>query len=197
MQELKPRERLVFYDEFAVYDRPSLYYAWAERNHKPEIPSNEKRKQNKVNGMLSVDALTGEIYLQLQPKSKTEDVAEYLMDLSEDAYKDKVEKLLIVLDNNSTHKEKMKKQLRDHLQTAGTADKMVVEFIHTPAYSPDFNLAEYEIHLLRLEKLHHLPSDITIAEIERKLESVKILMNPEQIFKTLEHIFALAPMSIS
>jgi hypothetical protein len=72
-----------------------------------------------------------------------------------------------------------------------------VEFIHIPAYSPDFNLAEYEIHLLRLEKLHHLPSDLRISEIEKKLESVKILMNPEQIFKTLEHIFALAPMSIS
>ena len=180
----------MFYDEFAVYDRPSLYYAWAERNSKPEIPSNEKRRRNKVNGMLLVDALTGEIYLQLQPKSKTEDVLQYLMDLCEDAYKDNVEKLLIALDNNSTHKEKMKKQLREHLQIAGIADRIVVEFIHIPAYSPDFNLAEYEIHLLRLEKLHHLPSDITIAEIEKKLESVKILMNPEQIFKTLEHIFA-------
>jgi hypothetical protein len=39
--------------------------------------------------------------------------------------------------------------------------------------------------------------DVTIAEIEAKLESVEILMNPEQISKTLEHIFALAPVSIS
>jgi hypothetical protein len=147
--------------------------------------------------MLSVDAVTGEIYLQLQPTSKTEDVAQYLIDLCEDAYKDNIGKLLIALDNNSTHKEKMKKQLREHLQTAGIADKIVIEFIHTPAYSPDFNLAEYEIHLLRLEKLHHLPANITIAEIEKKLEDVKILMNPEQILKTLEHIFALVPMSIS
>jgi transposase len=197
MQELEPGERLVFYDEFAVYDRPSLYYAWAERNSKPEIPSNEKRKRNKVNGMLSVDALSGEIYLQLQPKSKTEDVSQYLKDLCEDAYRDKVEKLLIALDNNPTHKDKMKKQVREHLQNAGIADKIVVEFIHIPAYSPDFNLAEYEIHLLRLERLHHLPSDITIAEIEARLESVEILMNPEQISRTLKHIFALAPVSIS
>jgi hypothetical protein len=92
----------VFYDEFAVYDRPSLYYAWAERNSKPEIPSNEK-----------------------------------------------------------------------------------------------INLAEYEIHLLRLEHLHHLPSSVTIAEIEQKLESVKVLMNSDQILKTLKHIFALVPASIS
>ena len=60
-----------------------------------------------------------------------------------------------------------------------------------PAYSPDFNLAEYEIHLLRLQKLHHLSSNVTIAEIEQKLKDVKILMNSEQIYRTLEHIFAL------
>jgi transposase len=147
--------------------------------------------------MLSVDAVSGEIYLQLKPNSKAEDVSEYLLDLCKEAHKDKIEKLSIALDNNSTHKKKMKKQLREHLQTAGITDKIAIEFIHTPAYSPDFNLAEYEIHLLRLEKLHHLPSNITIAEIEKKLEDVKILMNSEQIFRTLEHIFALVPLSIS
>ena len=187
---------MVFYDEFAVYDRPSLYYAWAERNTKPAVASNEKRKRNKVNGMLAVDAVSGEIYLQLQPNSKTEDVVKYLVDLSKDAYKDNIEKLSIALDNNSTHKKKMKTLFREHLQTLGIADKMIVEFIHTPAYSPDYNLAEYEIHLLRLEKLHHLPSNITIAEIEKRLENVKILMDSVQISRTLEHIFALAPLSI-
>jgi hypothetical protein len=157
-----------------VYDRPSLYYAWAERNSKPQVPSNEKRKRNKVNGMISVDAVTGEIYLQLQPKSKTEDVAQYLADLCEDAYKDDIEKLIIGLDNNPTHKEKMKKLLAEHLKISGVEEKLGIEFLHTPAYSPDFNLAEYEIHLLRLEKLHHLPSNVTISEIENKLEGLSI-----------------------
>ena len=180
-----------------MYDRPSLYYAWAERNSKPEISSNEKRKRNKVNGMISVDALSGEIYLQLQAKSKTEDVARYLADLCQEAYREDIEKLIIALDNNSTHKEKMKKLLSEYLQAAEIEDKVVIEFIDIPAYSPDFNLAEYEIHLLRLEKLHHLPSNTTIAEIEKKIKDVKILMNSAQISNTLEHIFALAPMSIS
>jgi hypothetical protein len=174
-----------------------LYYAWAERNSKPEIPSNEKRKRNKVNGMISVDAVTGEIFLQLQPKSKTEDVAQYLADLCKDASQENIEKISIVLDNNPTHKLKMKNLLSEHLQSSGLEDKITVEFIHTPAYSPDFNLAEYEIHLLRLEHLHHLPSSVTIAEIEQKLESVKVLMNSDQILKTLKHIFALVPASIS
>ena len=43
----------------------------------------------------------------------------------------------------------------------GRLHKISIEFIHTPAYSPDFNLAEYEIHLLRLEHLHHLSSSAT------------------------------------
>ena len=53
--------------------------------------------------MISVDAVTGEIYLQLTPKSKTEDVVKYLTELCEDARKEDVEKLFIVLDNNSAH----------------------------------------------------------------------------------------------
>jgi len=64
--------------------------------------------------------------------------------------------------------------------------------MHTPAYSPDFNLAEYEIHLLRLQKLHHLPSDTTIPKIAEKLKDVTILMNPSQISNTLQHIYSLA-----
>lgn len=147
--------------------------------------------------MISVDAVSGEIFLQLQPKSKTEDVAQYLADLCKDASGENIEKISIVLDNNPTHKLRMKSLLNEHLQSLGLDDKITVEFIHTPAYSPDFNLAEYEIHLLRLEHLHHLPSSVTIAEIEQKLESVKVLMNSDQILKTLKHIFALVPASIS
>ena len=44
-------EKIVFFDEFAVYDRPSIFYGWAEKNTRPEIPSNEKRRRNKFNGM--------------------------------------------------------------------------------------------------------------------------------------------------
>jgi hypothetical protein len=46
----------------AVYDRPSLFYAWAEKNSRPQVPSNERRR-NKVNGLLAVDVETGEEYL--------------------------------------------------------------------------------------------------------------------------------------
>ncbi|MFN8969031.1 MAG: hypothetical protein ACK5XR_09930, partial [Pseudanabaena sp.] len=45
--------------------------------------------------------------------------------------KEDVEKLFIVLDNNSTHKQKMKRLLADNLKAAEIDDKILVEFIHT------------------------------------------------------------------
>ena len=84
-----------------------VYCAWVERNHKLEIPSNEKRKRHKVNGMLLVNAVSGEIYLQLKEKSKTENVVAYLANLASNGHLDQIKKRLIILDNNSTHKQKM------------------------------------------------------------------------------------------
>lgn len=43
------------------------------------------------------------------------------------------------------------------------------KFINTPSYSPDFNLADYLIHQLRLALLHHLPAEVTLAEIKTKI----------------------------
>lgn len=57
--------------------------------------------------MISVDAVTGELYLQLQAQSKTEDGARYLAGLCKDAYRENVEKLSIALEHNSTPKAKM------------------------------------------------------------------------------------------
>ena len=39
-----------------------MFYGWAEKNTRPKIKSNEKRKRHKVNGLLSVDAISGEEY---------------------------------------------------------------------------------------------------------------------------------------
>ena len=139
----------MFVDEFAVDDRPSIFYAWAEKNSRLEIPSNERRR-NKVNGLLCVDAVNGEEYLSLKQKAKTEDVASYLADLCSDCVNQEITKLSIILDNNSTPKQKMRTQLRNRLSELDIQEKIEVEFVDTPPYSPDFNLAEYIIHLLRL-----------------------------------------------
>ena len=72
--------------------------------------------------------------------------------------------MTIILDNNSTDKKKIKYQLKFHLINARISDKIVVDFIHTPTYSPNFNLVEYIIHLLRLKLLHHLSLDVNIQQ---------------------------------
>jgi hypothetical protein len=187
-------EKIIFFDEFAVYDRPSLFYAWAEKNSRPQIPSNE-RKRNKLNGLLCVDAITGEEYLKLTKYAKTEDVVTYFIELCSDVLKQGFHKLTVILDNNSTHKKKMKNMLMAELLQLGINSSLEIEFIHTPAYSPAYNLVEYLIHQLRLTLLHHQPVGTTIEMIQVKIHQhlqVNHLQTPEQIQNTIAHILALA-----
>ena len=85
LQELKPREKLIFYDEFAVYDRSSLYYAWAERNSKPEVPSNEKRKRMEVYPNVYVENYNATILLSERAnlKLRLRFYFKYLLSMSE------------------------------------------------------------------------------------------------------------------
>ena len=39
-------EKLVFFDEFSVTNRPTTFYGWAQVNTKFKVPSNEKKKEN-------------------------------------------------------------------------------------------------------------------------------------------------------
>ena len=113
--------------------------------------------------------MTGEEYLQLKSKAKSEDLASYFGLLCDDLSSQGYRQVTIILDNNSTHKDKMKFQLETLMSTLEIKSRIHVEFLHTPPYSPDFNLAEYIIHLLRLQFLHHLPLNTTIEQIEEKL----------------------------
>lgn len=194
LQAKQAKEKIVFFDEFAVFDRPSMFYGWAEKNSCPQIPSNEKKRRNKLNGMLAVDVVTGEEYFKLKEKSKTEDVSSYFAFLASDCRSQGVKKLTVILGNNSTHKMKMQLQLQTHLSDLMIQDKIWVEFIYTPPYSPDFNLAEYLIHLLQLQLLHHLPTGVNIQQVREKLKTYfqnYQLQTPEQIQNTIRHICAL------
>ena len=116
--------------------------------------------------MISVDANTCLKYLKLKEKSKIEDVSDYFLQCYQDCLREGFEKLSIILDRDSTDKKKMKSQLKFHLINAQISDKIVVDFIHTPTYSPNFNLVEYIIHLLRLKLLHHLSLDVNIQQVK-------------------------------
>jgi hypothetical protein len=89
---------------------------------------------------------------------------------------------------------KMQAKLQINLSNLNIPDKIVVEFIYTPDYSPNFNLAEYIIHLLRLQLKHHLTLGVNIQQVREKLENYfqhSQLQTPEQIQNTIKHIYAL------
>lgn len=198
LESIEDGEKVVFFDEFSVSDRPSIFYAWAEVNTRPEVPSDEKRSRNRTNGFMSVDAVTGQEYVILSGRAKSPDIASYIACLCDDVVKEGYIKITIILDNNSTHKKKMKRELESLLKHLGLSEKISVEFMHTPTYSPDSNLVEYLIHQLRLRLLHHLPSDITIEQIEEKLKTwfeSNQLQTPQQIQNILNRILKLGQLA--
>jgi transposase len=194
MRIRKRGEKILFFDEFAVYNRPSTYYGWAEKNTRPQVASDESKKREKLNGLLAVDAVSGEEFLRLVPIAKTEDVALYFGELCKECIQARIKHLTIILDNNSTHKDKLRRYLWAELFTSGIDEQITVEFVYTPPYSPNFNLVEYLIHLLRLRLLHHLPSDTSIEQVEMKLLTffeTQQLQTPIQISNTIQHIYNL------
>jgi hypothetical protein len=84
MRTRKRGEKILFFDEFAVCNRPNTYYGWAEKNTRPQVPSDESNKREKLNGLLAVDAVSGEEFLRLVPTAKTEDLALYFGELCKD-----------------------------------------------------------------------------------------------------------------
>jgi hypothetical protein len=108
------------------------------------------------------------------------------------------DQIWMFLDNNSTHKQKMKlllSQKLDQLYQTHNIEKIpIVEFYHTPAYSPDYNLAEYIIRLIRQLLLHHLPTNTTLDQIQNRLDAYfqnNQLQTPKQIQNTINHILDL------
>lgn len=190
----KSGEKILFFDEFALSNRPTTYYGWAEKNSRPEVPSDESKKREKLNGLLAVDAMSGEEFLRLTPVAKTEDLVLYFGELCQECVRQKIERLTIILDNNPTHKNKLRRYLRAELFTAEIENQITVEFVYLPPYSPNFNLAEYLIHLLRLRLLHHLPIGTAIEQVKMRLKSfleTQQLQTPIQIENTIQHIYNL------
>lgn len=188
---------MVFYDEFSCSNRPNTSYAWAMRNTRPKVKSNE-RNRARLNGLLSIDVTTGKEYLQLTPSAKTEDVTDYFLKLTTDSINQGFDQVWIILDNNSTHKQKMRLQFGEKLERfykTHNLEKMpIVKFEHTPAYSPDYNLAEYIIRLIRQRLLHHLPVNTTLEQIQQRLFSYfqnNQLQTSKQIQNTINHILEL------
>ncbi len=195
LQTRTEQERIVFFDEFSVTNRPTTFYGWARVNTRFKVPSNEKKKRERLNGLLAVDAQTGHEYIHLTPTAKAEDLVDYFCDLALATQRDGFKQLTVIMDNNSTHKDKMRYALWLKTKSLPELQDFHLKFINTPGYSPDFNLAEYLIHQLRLSLLHHLPAEVTLADIQNKIINFlkdHHLQTPQQIAHTLNHIFKLA-----
>lgn len=121
----------MFYDEFSASERPTVSYAWAARNTRPQVASNE-RQRRRCNGLLAVDALTEEQYLRLRHKAKAEDVAEYLAQFVREVAHKGYNKLTLILDNCRTHKKKMRVLLSEALQQHFLTAQVEVHFIDLP-----------------------------------------------------------------
>ena len=126
MCQRKRGEKILFFDEFTVYNRPSTYYGWAEKNTRPQVPSDESKKREKLNGLLAIDAVSGEEFLRLVPTAKTEDIALYFGELCKDSIREGMKHLTIILDNNSTHKDKLRRYLWAELFTSGIEEQITV-----------------------------------------------------------------------
>jgi transposase len=195
LQTQADQEKIVFFDEFSVTNRPTTFYGWARINTKFKVPSHEKKKRARLNGLLAVDAQTGQEHLKLTPTAKTEDLVDYFYDLALATHQDGFNQLTIIMDNNSTHKDKMRYSLWLKAKNQPDLQDFQFKFINTPSYSPDFNLAEYIIHQLRLALLHHLPAEVTLSDIKDKIANFfkdNQLQTPQQITNIINHILKLA-----
>lgn len=191
---LQPEERIIFYDEFSVSEQNSCHYGWARRNTRPRVSSNEKSRR-RLNGMLAIDVDSGEEWLWLSSHAQSEDVARYMAHLALEMDTQGVEQAQILLDNNTTHRQKMQGLYLEEVQKLGLKRgreiKTRLVFTFLPAYSPKLNLVEYAIHLLRLRCLHHRPYNMKMQQIEERIQrelNKKKLLSPEQIRNILQHI---------
>ena len=88
----------------------------------------------------------------------------------------------------------MKAAVNQLLAEMVLAQGMTVDFLHTPVYSPNFNPAEYLIHLVRKNSLYHLPHSLTVEERAERIRDHLAQgppQTPEQMNNILRHIYGL------
>lgn len=104
------------------------------------------------------------------------------------------ERILLFLDNNATHKQKMQHLFLHLAQQANLTIQIVFQFI--APYSPKLNLVEYAIHLIRQEVLHHADYRKSLEDFVSQVKELckdQKLLSKEQIINILCHIQGLVP----
>jgi len=103
--------------------------------------------------------------------------------------------ICFLLDNCSIHNATMQAALLLLLSQVAMAQGVTITFMKTQKYSPNFNPAEYVIHLIRQRSLYNLPQDMSTGE---RAERIKLHLAqgpppllPEQVGSLLQHIYTL------
>jgi len=102
-----------------------------------------------------------------------------------------INKFTFWLDNARTHKKKMKGCFQQYLTDFGIQNRVQVDFVHIPPYSPNMNAAEYFIQLIRKGFLKHLPPDQTMEQVLKRLipkVDGKQLINPQNMSNIIARI---------
>lgn len=197
------------FDEFAVSTRPNTSYGWAKKNTRPQVKSNEAKRE-KINGLLAIDLITAKEYLKLEPAAKTPEIAQYIVNLTLDQLKDnpQLQTINICLDNNPTHKTKLRniitektielyKKRKGHKKPKylpKLKDFPTINFFYFAPYSPNDNPVEYDIRLMRQLCLHHLPMNTTLdqlaSQLQTKIQNQQFMTLPK-LQNILTHILTL------
>lgn len=197
LRQPAPTERSVFFDEFSLTNRPTRFYGWTCTNTRFHVPANE-RSRARVNGLLGVDAVSGTLFIQLKPRARALDWVPYFRDVAVDTYRAGHNHRTVIVDNCPAHKDTLRYETWQALRAEPELQTFTLRWLNTPAYSPNLNLAEYLIHQLRLQVLHHSPATATLADIQTHLLTTlkdKVLQTAEQVKQTLYHILRLGGLT--
>ena len=99
------------------------------RKEHAACPRNERKKSERLNGLLAVDVLSAECFFSALAQTNAQTVAEYMADLARHYESLGYVKLRVFLDRNSTHLVKM----RTHYESLSAGLGLVLEFVHFPA----------------------------------------------------------------
>ena len=147
---------------------PCTHYAWAEKNTKPRVWSDERHRK-KLNGFLTVDVQRGSTRVDFKEQSTSEEAAMVVVLTILVYLQNGLNQLTFLLDNARIHGKRMEKRVAE-LLTEMKLPEYSLNFWHTPSYSPNLNPAEYLIHAVRRNGLYNVPCTLTIQE---KAERIK------------------------
>lgn len=164
---------MIALDEFALQSVPYTYYAWAKKNTKPTILSDERHRQ-KLNGFLTVDVQRGTTRVDFNGQSTTEEAVMVVV-LTVLLYLQKgFNQLTFLLDNARIHGKRMETgvyELLTEIAQHVALPEFSLSFWHTPSYSPQLNPAEYLIHEVRRKGLYNVPCTLTVHEKAERIQN--------------------------